>query len=486
MHHDQGGFVSLARDVGTGADHVIGTPVRLVPSGGRVSQQLGSENVRAIRPPEPVRLRRRAEWDGAAVVALLAEFVVAFAVAGWALAQQHTTVALVALSWALIEGFGTALGRCGRRVQSVGGPARRGRDAAAVVLVLVALGWMGRGDVLAFAAVVGSSLAIRGLAMLGHRRARRSVRTMVVGRSADLSAAVAHLNSAYVSTYCISDVDDSTRGEHMHRAILSYAPDRVVIPAGVLTAQELQELSWAVEDHDIDVIVSMAAGGLSPHRLQPVHDRGVSGVRLKARGGMLGDSVVGWLHRVLASVALVALAPALLAIAVAVRLDSKGPSLFVQGRVGRHGREFRMFKFRTMHVDAEQMLHALLADNESEGGVLFKMRGDPRITRVGRFLRATSLDELPQLLNVVRGEMALIGPRPALPREVAEYDRRAWRRLAVRPGLTGLWQVSGRSNLSFQEAVRLDIDYVDNWSAGRELEIAFRTVGAVLRREGAY
>jgi exopolysaccharide biosynthesis polyprenyl glycosylphosphotransferase len=178
--------------------------------------------------------------------------------------------------------------------------------------------------------------------------------------------------------------------------------------------------------------------------------------------------------------------PVLLAIGVAIRLDSTGPVLFRQKRVGEGGREFEMFKFRTMVVDAEQRLGQLRTTADAGNEILFKMRRDPRITRVGATLRRFSLDELPQLINVMRGEMSLIGPRPPLPGEVALYEDDVVRRLRVKPGLTGLWQVSGRSDLSWEESVRLDLWYVDNWSLVLDLQILGRTAKAVLLGHGAY
>ena len=177
--------------------------------------------------------------------------------------------------------------------------------------------------------------------------------------------------------------------------------------------------------------------------------------------------------------------PALLVLSVAIRTDSPGPVLFRQVRVGRNGRPFVMFKFRTMCVDAERRLTELHRQNEHDG-VLFKIRDDPRVTRVGRWLRRLSLDELPQLLNVVRGEMSLVGPRPPLPVEVDAYPEDMRRRLVVRPGMTGLWQVSGRSDLPWEEAVRLDLRYVENWSLSLDLVILLRTLTAVARASGAY
>jgi exopolysaccharide biosynthesis polyprenyl glycosylphosphotransferase len=187
-----------------------------------------------------------------------------------------------------------------------------------------------------------------------------------------------------------------------------------------------------------------------------------------------------------AGLALLASAPVLLAIALAVRLDSSGPVLFRQVRIGRGGREFSMLKFRTMAADAEEQRAALLDRNENADGLLFKIADDPRITRVGRLLRRFSLDELPQLFNVLGGQMSLVGPRPPLPAEVALYDDSVRRRLLVKPGLTGLWQVSGRSDLTWDESVRLDLRYVENWSLLLDLMILWKTVFAVIRARGAY
>jgi len=166
-------------------------------------------------------------------------------------------------------------------------------------------------------------------------------------------------------------------------------------------------------------------------------------------------------------------------------LDSPGPVLFRQPRAGRYGRPFTVFKFRSMYVNAEAELEKLRARNEASGP-LFKLRDDPRRTRVGRLLRETSLDELPQLLNVLRGDMSLVGPRPAILSEVAQYQDWHLKRLEVLPGITGLWQVSGRSDLTFDEMVMLDIYYGENWSLGLDLRIILRTVPQVLFGEGAY
>ncbi len=168
-----------------------------------------------------------------------------------------------------------------------------------------------------------------------------------------------------------------------------------------------------------------------------------------------------------------------------VKFYDGGPVLFRQTRIGRDGRPFACLKLRSMVIDAESQ-QGLLEQSQERPSMLFKMVDDPRVTRPGRFLRRFSLDELPQLWNVLRGQMSLVGPRPPLPREVAQYQEDASRRLRVRPGLTGLWQVSGRSDLSWDETVRLDLYYVDNWSMVQDLLILFRTMSAVLRSRGAY
>jgi exopolysaccharide biosynthesis polyprenyl glycosylphosphotransferase len=198
---------------------------------------------------------------------------------------------------------------------------------------------------------------------------------------------------------------------------------------------------------------------------------------------------VSWLKRVidlmLASLIVLALGPVLLAIAILIKLDSPGPVIYRQQRVGKDGSLFPMYKFRSMRQDADKLLEALRAQNEATGP-LFKMRQDPRVTRVGRVLRRLSLDELPQLLNVVKGEMSLVGPRPPLQSEVEKYEDWQHGRLRAVPGITGLWQVSGRSEVPFHDMVRLDLHYIRNWSLGLDFEILVRTLPAVLLQRGAY
>jgi len=262
----------------------------------------------------------------------------------------------------------------------------------------------------------------------------------------------------------------------------------VLLPGGAVGPETLERLCWRLESSPVRVAISWDGllDGVARHRLRmgwagsspfAVVDR--SRAPLAVRGAKAAfDRLVGLALLVLA-------APVLALLALVVRLDSPGPAFFRQVRVGRHGRPFTMYKLRTMVTDAE-VVRAEIEHADEGAGVLFKIRRDPRVTRAGRVLRRTSLDELPQLLNVVRGEMSLVGPRPALPGEVAAYDERTRRRLAVRPGLTGLWQVSGRSDLGWEESVGLDLSYTDNVTLGRDLGICLRTVRAVTSRRGAY
>jgi exopolysaccharide biosynthesis polyprenyl glycosylphosphotransferase len=204
-------------------------------------------------------------------------------------------------------------------------------------------------------------------------------------------------------------------------------------------------------------------------------------------GVVRGSYLVKRLFDIAASaVLLVLLLPVFGLVALAIRLESPGPILFRQTRVGRWGRLFTMWKFRSMYVDAEARKAALMAQNEMAGGVLFKMKNDPRVTKVGRFIRKTSIDELPQLWNVLRGEMSLVGPRPPVPAEVDEYSLSDRRRLEVIPGITCIWQISGRSEIPFEQQVELDVQYIESQSFWTDLKILLKTVPALLLGTGAY
>jgi exopolysaccharide biosynthesis polyprenyl glycosylphosphotransferase len=184
--------------------------------------------------------------------------------------------------------------------------------------------------------------------------------------------------------------------------------------------------------------------------------------------------------------ALIALAPVFAAVSLIIKLEDRGPVLFRQVRVGRHGREFKMLKFRSMRVDAEARLKELLAQNQHNGGITFKIKDDPRVTRIGKFIRKYSVDEFPQFWNVFRGDMSLVGPRPPVPREVALYTLADRRRLAVKPGLTCIWQISGRAEIDFAGQVQLDVRYIESRSFWQDIKILFKTIPAVLTGSGAY
>ncbi|SFQ52244.1 exopolysaccharide biosynthesis polyprenyl glycosylphosphotransferase [Amycolatopsis arida] len=248
----------------------------------------------------------------------------------------------------------------------------------------------------------------------------------------------------------------------------------------------LRRLAWDLEGTPAEMVVAPVLMEVAGPRLHVSAVLGMPLLRVAAPRLTGGRRVIKEVaDRVGAAMLLALLAPLLLVIAAAIRLGDGGPSLYRQRRVGRDGREFTLLKFRTMVVGADRLRPRLRQDNEATGP-LFKMRRDPRVTRVGQVLRRYSLDELPQLVNVLAGRMSLVGPRPPLPEETAAYPPDARRRLLVKPGLTGLWQVSGRSDLSWSESVRLDLRYVEDWSLALDLVILWKTLRAVLTGHGAY
>lgn len=263
---------------------------------------------------------------------------------------------------------------------------------------------------------------------------------------------------------------------------------RAVIVAGELPGgkEAIQDLGWHLENSKTELILTSRLTDVAGPRIhmRPVDGLPMLHVDLPQYAG-LNHTMKRGIDLGLAGLAVFLLSPVLAAVALAVFMEDRGPVLFRQERIGVAGERFTMFKFRSMVVDAEARLARLERDNQG-AGLLFKMRNDPRITRVGAFIRRYSLDELPQLFNVLNGTMSLIGPRPPLPREVAAYEGRVNRRLLIKPGITGLWQVSGRSNLTWEESVKLDLYYVENWSITTDFIILFKTVKAVLGKDGAY
>jgi exopolysaccharide biosynthesis polyprenyl glycosylphosphotransferase len=249
---------------------------------------------------------------------------------------------------------------------------------------------------------------------------------------------------------------------------------------------KLRTLAWELEKTGTDLCVAPALLDVAGPRTTVRPTAGLTLLHVDHPQLSGPRQVVkDFFDRFAAAFALMALSPLMLAIAVAIRLSDHGPALFSQTRVGKGGEPFKIYKFRTMVVDAEARLAEIREKNECDG-VLFKVRQDPRITEVGARLRKWSLDELPQLINIFRGEMSLVGPRPALPEEAAKYADHVRRRLVVKPGLTGMWQVNGRSDLSWEETVRLDLRYVENWSFALDLQILWKTFSVIFRRAGAY
>ncbi|WP_255470664.1 sugar transferase [Pseudarthrobacter sp. B4EP4b] len=271
------------------------------------------------------------------------------------------------------------------------------------------------------------------------------------------------------------------------QAIDDCRADAVAVSAGVqLHPQTLRHLGWELAARNISLIMAPALTDIAGPRIHTQQVAGLPLIHVTTPTLEGGQRVAKRLFdAAFASLLIIISSPLMLVVAFLIKIDSSGPVLFRQERIGIEGAPFKMLKFRSMVVDAEAKLSQLAALNEGNE-VLFKMKQDPRVTRIGRLLRKYSLDELPQLFNVLAGSMSLVGPRPPLPSEVQSYEYDVRRRLLVKPGLTGLWQVSGRSNLSWQDSVRLDLYYVENWSLAGDLIILLRTVRAVFGGAGAY
>lgn len=253
-----------------------------------------------------------------------------------------------------------------------------------------------------------------------------------------------------------------------------------------LGTEGMRSLAWELESVDVDMVVSAGVVDIAGPRL---HVRPVAGLpwlhvdKPQYRGANKVSKVL--VDTVGAVAGIMLLSPLMLLVAIAIKLDSRGPVFYRAERIGLNGRPFAMLKFRSMVTGADARTAGLIHLNQGSGP-LFKLRNDPRVTRVGRWIRRMSIDELPQLINVLQGQMSIVGPRPPLRHEVMAYTGNVRRRLLVKPGITGLWQVSGRSNLSWEESVRLDLYYVENWSLTQDLLIVWRTFGAVIRSTGAY
>ena len=322
---------------------------------------------------------------------------------------------------------------------------------------------------------------------IGTDEFKRVMRTAVTRNpAAGMSPIAIHVSDGYPSARHVETPVPVHAGRDVVSLVRELRADTVAVCGSASTEPgELRRLAWQLEGSGVDLVVAPQLTDIAGPR---VHIRPVEGLPLLyVEEPTL--SGVGWLFknlldRFVAALGLLLFSPVMVAVAIGIRAGDKGPVFFRQRRVGREGKIFSVWKFRTMYVDAEERRATLVDQNESDG-LFFKIRDDPRVTPFGRFLRASSLDELPQLINVLLGEMSLVGPRP-LPAEDGDYLGDVRRRLLVRPGITGLWQVSGRSDLSWDDAVRLDLYYVDNWSLTFDLTIMWKTIGVVLRSKGAY
>lgn len=324
-------------------------------------------------------------------------------------------------------------------------------------------------------------------------------RTLVVGDAASVQRVVKDLRGAPHHGYqvigiCLPAITDTapkvglrTLGAlaDIPQVAHDHAAEVVIVAGGELSGEPLRRLSWALGRVGSQLVVAPGLVEVLGPRVSLRPTAGLSLLEVETaspRFRMITKSV---LDRVLGGFFLLAASPFIAAAAIAVRATSPGPAFFRQQRVGVDGRPFTMWKLRSMYTDAESRRNELLEHSDRDG-LMFKMLDDPRVTRVGKVLRRYSIDELPQLLNVVTGDMSLVGPRPPLPEEVNGYRDRVLRRLHVRPGLTGLWQVSGRASLSWEESIHLDLRYVDNWSITMDLMILWKTGRAVFGGSGAY
>ncbi|WP_354559298.1 MULTISPECIES: sugar transferase [unclassified Rhodococcus (in: high G+C Gram-positive bacteria)] len=292
-------------------------------------------------------------------------------------------------------------------------------------------------------------------------------------------------DSAVVDGYEIPVLGDE---HNVLEAIQASGADTVAVTATEhLGTKGIRKMVWDLEKKNIDLVVAPGVVDVAGPRLvmRPVAGFPLIHVEKPQYNGATRFSKTAF-DFIFAVLVLVLISPILLATAAAVKATSRGPVFYKSERMGIDGKPFPMIKFRSMIQNADKQVDALLAQNESSGGVLFKIREDPRVTKVGKFMRKYSIDELPQFLNVLRREMSVVGPRPPLRREVETYDGDVRRRLLVKPGITGLWQVSGRSDLSWEETVRLDLSYVENWSMVGDLLIIAKTVKAVAGSSGAY
>ncbi|EAR26065.1 hypothetical protein A20C1_09299 [marine actinobacterium PHSC20C1] len=376
-----------------------------------------------------------------------------------------------------------------------------------VILLVLEAGFPGKSAVLAMATGVLALLLSRWLWRRWLTRQRRYGRALsrvvVVGTRSEVDYVVSkiqgNLSAAFSVVGVLADPEpgDESESDAAHR--VCFGPDQVVETAASLRADAvivagehgsgndyIRNLAWQLEGTAAELILASRLANVAGPR---IHFRPVEGLPLihveipQFEGGK--HVVKRGLDIVVSSIALLILSPLFLILAIAVRLDSPGEAFFSQVRVGRNLGTFRMYKFRSMVSNASEKLAGLAEQNEGSG-VLFKLKNDPRVTPFGRFIRKYSLDELPQIWNVLKGDMSLVGPRPPLPSEVRAYRGKVNRRMYIKPGLTGMWQINGRSDLNWEDSMRLDLYYVENWSVVGDLVIMWRTFKVLLNPVGAY
>jgi len=417
-------------------------------------------------------------------------------------------VAETLLLWVAVASLGQVYGSYRRRPLTTE-LLRLGKALLAVAVGIAALGYAQKGDAsrvllaiyfaLAFGCLAGQRLAIRFLARSARRRGYNTRRYAVAGSGPLAREIVRTMSSHPEWGYQFTGfIVDGPPPEALHRRkilgrldglarlLKTAILDEVIF---VVPHERLPAIEGAVLDCEEQGVSARVCMDVFATRISTLAVEDLDGIPLLALSTVPQDPFALAAKRALdvalSALALVVLAPLFLAVTLAIRLDSPGPVFFRQRRVGMNGREFTLLKFRSMYRDAQARLDALRSRNEVSGPV-FKMKDDPRVTRVGRLLRRTSIDELPQFWNVLRGEMSVVGPRPPIPAEVQQYERRHLRRLSVKPGITCTWQVSGRSAIGFDRWMELDLSYIDNWSLWHDVKILARTIPAVLTGRGAH
>jgi exopolysaccharide biosynthesis polyprenyl glycosylphosphotransferase len=519
-------MTGIGRDVGESPRLAWPSPVRAAQAGWTdLGERVGGAETGA---PWTVRYRRRLIAFDAAVIAVsvvAAAFVEAWrdglaaTAAGLAAAQPQPLFESVGypvgigVLWALCLAFNRT-----RDLSVVGTGAaeyRRVLNATVLTFTLIALiiSITGHESMRSYfflalpggaVGLIASRFALRKWLIRQRRLGRYLSRAIVVGSRADVRYVIDRIDEKPGALYDVVGAvvdDDDVTGlafgsrvvpivatlDDVSRAVWSMSVESVIVAGDPRHGTDyVRDLGWSLEGRATELVIASRLANIAGPR---IHFRPVEGLPLMHVELPQFDGPKHALKRatdvVLSGLALLLTAPLMIVIGILVRSDGPGPILFRQERVGRDGETFTMLKFRTMVVDAEARLAEL--QSQSDGaGLLFKMRDDPRVTRWGKVLRKYSLDELPQLFNIFTGSMSVVGPRPPLPREVEGYVDHVHRRLYIKPGLTGMWQVNGRSDLSWEESVRLDLYYVENWSMTVDFVLMWRTLKVLLKPDGAY